>query len=73
MTINDLKDDPFLTPNQIAQIFAVKPYTVRMWIKDGKFDEAAILKINGRIKVRSSAVTKFAQENYGSEEKDDFV
>jgi len=73
MTIDDLKGDPFLTPNQIANIFAVKPYTVRLWIKDGKFEEGSVLKINGRIKVRSSAVAKFAQEQYGDEDKSEFA
>jgi len=65
MNLDELKDDPFLSPSEIATIFRVKPYTVRMWIKDGKFDQDKIIKINNRLKVRRSAVQKFAQEQFG--------
>lgn len=73
MNLDEMKEDPFLSPAQIAQIFAVKPYTIRTWIKEGKFDPERVTKINNRIKVRRSAVTDFAQSLFGSEEKDEFI
>lgn len=75
MTPQELEDDPFLTPAQIAKIFAVKPYTVRNWIAQGKFDQSRVAKIGNRLRVRRSAVTDFAQSLFGSEEEEtnDFV
>ena len=73
MTTEELEGDPFLSPAQIARIFAVKPYTIRNWIKEGKFDPKRVTKINNRFKVRRSAVTDYAQSLFGDEEKSDFV
>jgi excisionase family DNA binding protein len=73
VTTKELEEDPFLTPAQIAKIFAVKAYTVRNWIAQGKFGEKNVIKIGNRLRVRSSAVTAFAESLYGDEETDDFV
>lgn len=73
MNIDELKDDPFMTPAQIAVLFAVKTYTVRQWIRDEKFDATKIQKLNGRIKVRRSAVQQFAQDQFGSDETNEYA
>lgn len=60
-------DDPFLRVPEVAQIFAVKPYTVRQWIKAGKLEGVKLP--GGQWRVRRSTVTEFAQKMYG--ENDD--
>lgn len=65
MEIGDLKTDPFINPSDIARMFGVKPYTVRVWIRDGKLKSE---KINGRLKVRMSEVQKYAQQQFGEDE-----
>lgn len=65
--VEELADDPFLTPSQIARMFGVTPYTVRQWIKDNKL---ASTKLHGRLKVRRSEVQRYAQKEFGSDEEE---
>lgn len=59
---DDVVEDPFLTPSQVAKIFAVQPYTVRKWIGEHKLPA---VRINKRLKIRKSDVQKFAQNEFG--------
>lgn len=63
----DVTEDPFLTPTQVAKIFAVKSYTVRRWINEGKLPA---IMLNKRLKIRKSDVQKLAQDSFGSEPSD---
>ena len=67
--VSELMKDPFLTPGEIARMFGVKPYTVRQWIKDGKFPAEKMQ--SGRLKVRLSTLQKFAQEQFGDDSDSD--
>lgn len=58
--------DPFLSPASVAKIFAVSPYTVRNWCKEGKLQG---VKINKQWRIQASVVQAFAQSQYG--EKND--
>ena len=64
MTEIDL-DDPFLTVNKVAEIFSVRPYAVRAWLKEGKMKG---VKIDNQWRVQKSVVVAFAQAAYGEEE-----
>lgn len=55
-------DDPFLSIKQVSEIFAVRPYAVREWIKDGKIKG---VKISSQWRIQKSVVQKFAQDAYG--------
>lgn len=59
-------EDPLLTVEQLAELFAVKPYTVRAWIKAGKFSRT--IKLDGKHwRVPHSSMVEFANKKYGSE------
>ena len=59
-------DDPFLSVNDVAKIFNVRPYAVRQWLKDGKLKG---VKIESQWRVQKSVVIKFAQDAYGEAEE----
>lgn len=63
MTTLPTVDDPFMTVPEVAKIFAVKPYTVRHWIKEGKLEGVKLP--GGQWRVRRSTITEFAQKMYG--------
>jgi len=58
-------DDPFMTVPQVAKIFAVTPYTVRGWCKDGKVRG---VKVGKQWRIQASTVQAFAQKMYGDSE-----
>lgn len=55
--------DKSLTVDDIAAIFAVKPYTVRVWLKSEKLQGFKIP--GGHWRVKESTMKKFAQDLYG--------
>lgn len=55
-------NDPFMPVEDVATIFAVKPYTVRNWLKDGSLRG---IKVNNQWRVQKSVVEAFAQAMYG--------
>jgi predicted site-specific integrase-resolvase len=65
--LHSLEEDPYMTPLQISKLFGVKPYTIRQWIKSGKFDQSKISKFDNRIKIRRSAVQELAQKMFGDD------
>lgn len=58
-----LQEDPIMTINEVAEMFAVKPLTVRAWIKAGKLK--AVKFNNHSWKVRESEVKRYAQLTLG--------
>lgn len=66
---DELAEDTFLNPSDVAKIFGVKPYTIRIWIRDGKL-EAEKMR-SGRLKIRKSSVVKYAQEQFGDKDASD--
>lgn len=57
------EEDPFLTTEQVAKIFAVTPLTVRDWCRDGKIKG---VKIDGRNwRILRSEMVRYANERYG--------
>jgi len=59
-------NDRFLTIKEIAEIFAVRPYAVREWIKSGKLKG---VKLDNQWRVQKSVVQAFAQSKYGEMEE----
>lgn len=57
-------ENPLLSVAQVAKIFAVKPYTVRMWLKSGKLKGR---KVNGQWKVLKSDMIQHLQEQFGDD------
>lgn len=56
------KDDRFMTVEEVAEIFAVQPYTVRGWCKDGKIKA---IKIGKQWRIQQSVMQDYAQGKYG--------
>lgn len=66
MPIGDLSlDDPLLSTSKVAEMFDVKPETIRDWIADGKI---AGVKINRSWRVRRSVALAFGTARYGDGE-----
>lgn len=53
----------YLTTNQVANIFQVTPYTVRVWIDQGDFE--GCIQIGRYWRIPEEAVKKFAQQRHG--------
>lgn len=64
----DVTEDPFFSTKQVADMFGVKPYTVRTWITEGKL---RAVKINNQHKVRKSEINRYANEMFGDQEEND--
>jgi excisionase family DNA binding protein len=58
----DPTEDPLYGVTQIAKMFSVEPYTVRVWIKEGKLQGRMI---QGRWRVPKSEVIRLANEEHG--------
>lgn len=52
-------NDELLTVNEVAQILKIHPFTIRLWLKQGKLSG---VKIGGRWRVRRSALEGFIGE-----------
>lgn len=59
-------EDPSLTVAKVAELFSVRPYTVREWLKNGTLKGYKIP--GGHWRVKKSAVQEFAQTMYGDNE-----
>ena len=59
-------DDPFLTVKQVAEIFNMKPYAIRVWLKEGKLKG---VKFDAQWRIQKSVVVQFAQAAYGDGEE----
>ncbi len=57
-----MSDDPLMTPKEVAELFRVTPYTVRVWLKDG---DLVGIRFNNQWRIRKSEVAKFAERNFG--------
>ncbi len=57
-------EDPFLTVDEIANIFKVTPYTVRHWCRDGETLHGVKLP-NGEWRVLKSEMVRLANAKYG--------
>ena len=55
-------DDKFLTPKEVADIFGVRTYAVREWLKTGKIKG---VKIESQWRIQKSVVQAYAQKKYG--------
>lgn len=55
-------DDPLLSPTKVADIFDVKPYTVRKWIEEGRLNA---VKVGTRWRIQHSEMVRFANTQYG--------
>lgn len=64
MTVQPSQIDPLLTPTQVAEIFSVKEYTVREWLKAGTMKGVKLP--TGGWRIPTSEMTRFANERYGS-------
>ena len=64
----DVTEDPFYSTSAVADMFGVKPYTVRAWITEGKIKA---VKIHNQHKIRKSEINRFANETFGNEEEND--
>lgn len=58
-------DDPLLSTSKVAEMFDVKPETIRDWIKQGKI---AGVQVNRSWKVRKSVAVAFGEARYGDPE-----
>lgn len=67
MTVQDGEMDPLLRPDEVAELFGVKPRTVREWINSGKLKGIKIP--SGRWRVAQSEVTELMLSTYGGEAK----
>ena len=65
MTEPGVLDDNFMTVDQVAEVFQVTPYTVRVWCKAKKIRAA---KIGKQWRIQRSAVQAFAQKQFGDNE-----
>lgn len=61
--MTDLLDDPYLTIGQVADLFAVKPATVRRWIKAGRLKA---YKPGRDWRIRRSDAATLAEKEYGN-------
>lgn len=55
-------DIQYFTVVEVAKKFAVRPYTVREWIREGKIKSS---KHNGRHYIAEDDLRAFAEKNYG--------
>jgi excisionase family DNA binding protein len=61
--ITPSEEDPLLTAQEVAKIFAVRERTVRDWINEGKI---TAVKLNGQHwRIQRSEMVRFANEKYG--------
>lgn len=56
--------DVFMTVDQVAEVFQVTPYTVRVWCKTKKI---RAVKIGKQWRIQRSDVQTFAQAQYGDD------
>lgn len=56
------KSNPLLSVNDVAEMFSVKPLTVRNWINNGSLKGHMIM---GRWRIQKSEVIRLANEVYG--------
>ena len=56
-------ENPFLDVPQVSKIFAVRPATVRQWLREGQLHGTKLP--GGSYRVLTSEVTRFAQAMYG--------
>lgn len=56
-------EDPFLTVEEVAEIFKVKTYTVREWLKLGKLKGIKIS--NNQWRILHSEMVAYANKLYG--------
>lgn len=57
------QDDPWLSLRSVANLFDVKPDTIRQWIQDGKIEA---FKFNNRWRIRKSEVKRVSEREYGN-------
>lgn len=50
--------------SDVARMFAVTPYTVREWLKDGKLPGS--IKVNKQWKIPQSAIESLAHQQFGA-------
>jgi excisionase family DNA binding protein len=55
--------DPLWSTDKVAELFDVKPETVRNWIDQGKIKA---IKLNGYWRIRRSEVIRYGNANFGS-------
>jgi len=60
--------ETYLTVGQVARIFSVTNYTVRVWLKDGKLQGH---KPSGQWRIAKSEVARFANQLYGEKNATD--
>ena len=60
-------EQEFYSTTEVAAIFDVSTYTVRRWIKQGKFGPVNRDGESGRRKVPAAAVKELAQERFGND------
>lgn len=56
-------DDPWLKPSEVAKMFSVTVYTVRLWCSEGKIGSVKLP--NGHIRIPHSAMVEYANKMYG--------
>lgn len=61
MTI-DPTEDPLYTAQEVAKMFGVTAYTIRLWIEQGRIEAR---KIEGRWRIPRSEIRRVANEEHG--------
>jgi putative resolvase len=65
VTVNPSLEDPLRSVEYIAEVFEVRPYTVREWLNTGKMNGVKLP--TGTWRVPNSEIVRFANERHGSD------
>lgn len=60
-------DDPLMTVSEIAEMFKVTSYTVRVWLRRG---DIKAIQVNTHWRARRSDVEAYANQKYGDGSED---
>lgn len=58
--------DKMMTVDEVAEVFSVRPYTVREWLKGGKLHG---VKVDHSWRIPTKSFETFAREVYGLKEE----
>jgi excisionase family DNA binding protein len=61
-TAPDAEPEKMYSPEEVAELFSMKPSTIRTWIKEGKL---TAIKIGNRWRVPKSAVVDLGNRKFG--------
>ena len=62
MTVIPSEENPLYSISTVAEMFDVKPYTVREWLKSGRINGT---KVMGQWRIQKSECIRIANEEHG--------